>query len=256
MASSTDAEQRHLLLLDAARADHDDAFRVLVEPHRRELHAHCSRMLGSVHDADDAYQDAMVRAWRGLSGLIDGMRLRPWLYQIATNTCLDAIRRRSKRALPIDCGRAADDNDASGEPISPLGDADRFAAPEARYEQREAVERACIAALEYLPGRQRTVLILREVLGFSAREVAELVETTVPSVNSALQRARWNLKQRTLQQGRQATPRALGDERTRNLVARFTDAFVTGDVGTILAVLAQDTRCARYGATASTRVDA
>jgi RNA polymerase sigma-70 factor (ECF subfamily) len=221
-------------LLDAARAGDADAFRVLVEPHRVELHSHCWRMLGSVHDADDAFQDATMRAWRGLPGLEDGTRLRPWLYKIATNTCLDVIRARKKRALPVDCSAFIGSNDVQGAHMHES----RHETTEARYEQRESVERAFIAALRHLPGHQRAVLILREVLGFSAREVAELLETTLPSVNSALQRARTSVSERIPEPNRQPTVRALGDERLRDLVECFIDAVDTGDVDTMLAILA------------------
>src|SRR3954454_21387921 len=140
-------------LLEAARGGDEDAFRRLVEPHRGELHAHCYRMLGSVHDAEDALQDALLRAWRGLSGFEGRSSLRSWLYKIATNTCLDVIGRRPKRVLPIDYGPAADPHDGTGEPLvesvwvepypdETLGIEDGYAAPEARYEQREAVELA------------------------------------------------------------------------------------------------------------------
>src|SRR5437764_12765277 len=158
-------------------------------------------MLGSVHDAEDALQDAMLRAWRGLAGFEGRSSLRSWLYTIATNTCLNLIARRPKRVLPIDYGPAAYPHDGPGEPLvesvwvepypdEKLGLEDGLAAPEASYEQRESVELAFIAALQNLPPNQRAVLILREVLGFSAREVAETLETTTPSGNSALQRAR------------------------------------------------------------------
>ena len=153
-------------LLDAARGGDEDAFRRLVEPHRGELHAHCYRMLGSIHDAEDAYQEAMLRAWRGLSGLEDRGSLRAWLYRISTNTSLDAIARRPKRVLPVDYAPAADPHDGPGEPIvesiwvepypdEKLGVEDGYAGPEARYEQREAVELAFIAALQHLPANQR-----------------------------------------------------------------------------------------------------
>ena len=213
-------------VLDAARGGDEDAFRALVDLHRNELHRHCSRMLGSVHDADDACQEAMLRAWRGLPGLTDGARLRPWLYKIATNTCLDAIKRRTERRRAIERDRFRET------------DPDRHSMPDARYEQREATAMAYIAALQHMPARQRATLVLREAFGFSAREVAGLLETTVPSVNSALQRARKTVDERRLEQDQQATLRAIGDERLRDLVERFTDAFETRDVDRIVAMLA------------------
>src|SRR5947208_8189605 len=202
---TSDAQERGLL--EAARRGDEDAFAGLVELHRGELHAHCYRMLGSVHDAEDALQDALVRAWRGLKRFEGRSSLRSWLYRIATNTCLDVIARRPKRVLPIDYGPAADPHQAPGEPLvesvwvepypdETLGLEDGLAAPEARYEQREGVELAFIAALQHLAPNQRAVLILREVLGFSAKESADLLDTSVASINSALQRARAAVEER------------------------------------------------------------
>jgi len=237
-------------LLGAARSGDEEAFRRLVEPHRAELHAHCYRMLGSVHDAEDALQDALLRAWRGLRGLEGRSSLRTWLYKIATNTSLDAIARRPKRVLPMDYGPPRPDG-AEGEPVLAsvwvepypdelVGLEDGYAAPDARYEQREAVELAFIAALQHLAPRQRAVLILREVLGFSAREVADALDSTPASVNSALQRARKTIDERLPDRSQQATLRELGDERVRDLVERFTAAFEQGEVDAILGMLAED----------------
>jgi RNA polymerase sigma-70 factor (ECF subfamily) len=238
-------------LIDAALDGDDDAFRRVVEPHRTELHAHCYRMLGSVHDADDALQDTLLRAWRGLARFEDGRRLRPWLYKIATNVCIDALGRRSKRILPID-GRPPTAPGAEGDepleqsvwiepyPDERFGVGDGYATPECRYEQRESVELAFIAALQHLPARQRAVLVLREVLGFSAREVAHALDTTVASVNSALQRARKTVDERLPSESQQVSLRSLGDERIRDLVDRFIDAFESGDVEAILGLLTAD----------------
>jgi RNA polymerase sigma-70 factor, ECF subfamily len=238
-------------LLTAARQGDEDAFRRLVEPRHGELHAHCYRMLGSLHDAEDALQDALLRAWRGLSRLEDGSSLRAWLYRIATNACLDAIGRRPKRVIPLDYGPPADPHDGPGEPLvesvwvepypdETLGVEDGYAAPEARYEQREAVELAFIAALQHLPGTQRAVLILREVLGFSAQEVAESLDTTVASVNSALQRARKTVDERLPEQSQQATLRSLGDDGLRDVVENYMDAMQRGDVSRVVSMLAED----------------
>ena len=238
-------------LLEAARGGDEDAFRRLVEPHRRELHAHCYRMLGSLHDAEDALQDTLLRAWRGLSRLEERGLLRPWLYKIATNVCLDTIARRPKRVLPVDYGPAADPHDGPGEPVvesvwlepypdERLGLEDGFAAPEARYEQREGVELAFVAALQNLPATQRAALILREVLGFSAREAAELLDTTVASVNSALQRARKAVDERLPEQSQQATLRALGDERLAEIVDGYVEAWQRGDVEAVVGMLTED----------------
>jgi RNA polymerase sigma-70 factor (ECF subfamily) len=250
-AGSTTSAAPEQGLFDAARGGDEDAFRRLVEPRRGELHAHCYRMLGSLHDAEDALQEALIRAWRGLARLEDRAALRAWLYRIATNTCLDAISRRPKRVLPIDYGPRSDPGQAPGEPLiesvwvepypdEAIGVEDGYAAPEARYEQREAVELAFIAALQHLPARQRAVLILREVLGFSAKEVSGALDTTVASVNSALQRARQTVDERLPEQSQQATLRALGDDGLRELVESYMDAMQRGDVEAVVAMLTED----------------
>jgi RNA polymerase sigma-70 factor, ECF subfamily len=238
-------------LLGAAQRGDESAYQRLVEPHRRELHAHAYRMLGSVHDAEDALQDALLRAWRGLSRFDGRGSLRAWLYKIATNTCLDIIGRRPKRVLPVDHGPAADPSEGPGEPLiesvwvepypdEKLGIEDGFAAPEARYEQRESLELAFIAALQHLPARQRAVLILREVLGYSAQEVADLLETTVASVNSALQRARASADDRLPERSQQATLRALGDDALAEIVDSYVNAWENGDVETVVSMLTED----------------
>jgi RNA polymerase sigma-70 factor (ECF subfamily) len=238
-------------LLAAARGGDELAYRRLVEPHSRELLAHAYRMLGSVHDAEDAIQDALLRAWRGLPKFDGRSSLRAWLYKIATNTCLDTISKRGRRALPIDHVAAAELGESPGRPliesvwVEPCSDAalgldDGRAGPEARYEQRESVELAFIAALQHLPATQRAVLILREVLGFSASECAELLETTTASVNSALQRARKTIDERLPSQSQQETLRALGDEGLRAVVEGYMDAMGRGDVEAVVAMLAED----------------
>jgi RNA polymerase sigma-70 factor, ECF subfamily len=249
--NATGSAVRERELLGSARDGNEDAFRRLVEPHHGQLHAHCYRMLGSTHDADDALQDALLRAWRGLSGLEKQASLRPWLYRIATNACLDVIAGRHKRVLPIDYGPSAEAGASLGHPLPEalwvepypdenVGIEDGRAAPEARFEQREALELAFVAALQHLAPRQRAVLILREVLGFSAREVGDVLDTTVTSVNSALQRARKAVDERLPEQTQQATLRSLGDEGIRDLVERFIEAFEGGDVEAIVGLLAED----------------
>jgi RNA polymerase sigma-70 factor (ECF subfamily) len=250
-ASSTSATAQENGLLEAARGGDEQAYRRLVEPHHGELHAHCYRMLGSVHDAEDALQETLLRAWRGLDRFEGRSSLRSWLYTIATNTCLNQIARRPKRVLPIDYGPATDPHDGPGEPLvesvwvepypdERLGVEDGLAAPAARYEQRESVELAFIAALQHLPATQRAVLILREVLGFSAKETADSLETSVASVNSALQRARAAVDERVPEQSQQATVRALGDDEVRGLVDRYVDAWERNDVEQFAAMLAED----------------
>jgi RNA polymerase sigma-70 factor, ECF subfamily len=238
-------------LLAAARRGDEDAYRRLVEPLRGELQAHCYRMLGSLHDAEDALQDALLRAWRALPRFDGRSSLRSWLYRIATNTSLDVIGRRPKRVLPIDHVAATDVADGPGMPLTEtvwvepypddrLGVEDGYASPDARYERRESVELAFIAALQHLPPNQRAVLILREVLGFSAAEVADSLETTVASVNSAMQRARRTVEERLPERSQQATLRALGDERMRELVEAYMDAMARDDVPAVVSMLAED----------------
>jgi RNA polymerase sigma-70 factor (ECF subfamily) len=236
-------------LLQAARAGDEGAFEPLVGPYRGELHAHCYRMLGSVHDAEDALQEALLRSWRGLKRFEGRSSLRSWLYTIATNTCLNQLAKRPKRVLPIDYGPSWDPHEGVGEPvvesvwIEPYPDAQvaaGLASPEARYEQRESVELAFVATLQHLPPNQRAVLILREVLGFSAAEVAQALDTTVASVNSALQRARKTVDDKLPEQSQQATLRALGDERLREIVERYIEALDGGDVDAVVAMLAED----------------
>jgi RNA polymerase sigma-70 factor (ECF subfamily) len=238
-------------LIDAARSGDENAYAQLIEPYRGELHAHCYRMLGSVHDAEDALQEALVRAWKGLPRFEGRASVRSWLYTIATNTCLNAIARRPKRVLPIDYGPAVDPHTPPGVPITEsvwvepypdeiLGLEDGFAAPEATYERRESVELAFIAALQHLPPNQRAVLVLREVLGFSAKECADMLDTTVASVNSALQRARAAVDERVPERSQQETLRALGDEQLRAIVDRYVDAWERNDVEAFAAMLTED----------------
>jgi RNA polymerase sigma-70 factor, ECF subfamily len=223
-----------------AYADDEAAYRRLVEPHRRELHAHCYRMLGSVQDAEDALQDALLRAWRGLDRFEGRSSPRSWLYRIATNTCLDAIAKRPKRILPIDNEQPV----FEGVWLEPFPDEliedDGRAAPEARYEARESIELAFIAALQHLPANQRAVLILREVLGFSAKEVAGMLDTTPASVNSAMQRARASVDERLPERSQQETLRSLDDDQIRELVERYIDAWDRGDVDAVVAMLAEE----------------
>jgi RNA polymerase sigma-70 factor (ECF subfamily) len=251
MTSTRRDDSTERAALAAATGGDEAAFAGLVEPYRRELHAHCYRMLGSVYDAEDAVQETLLRAWRGLAKFQARSSLRSWLYTIATNACLTQISRRPKRVLPIDYGPAADPHTPPGEPVIEsvwvepypdelLGLEDGFAAPDARYEQREAVELAFVAALQHVPANQRAALILREVLGFSARETAEMLETSVASVNSALQRARAAVEERVPDQSQQATLRSLGDEELRELVDRYVDAWERCDVEAFAAMLAED----------------
>jgi RNA polymerase sigma-70 factor, ECF subfamily len=225
-------------LLTAARGGDEDAYRRLVEPRRAELHVHCYRMLGSVHDAEDALQDALLRAWRGIGRFEGRSSVRSWLYKIATNTCLDLAGKR--RVLPIGYGPGADPHDSPGVPVAEEVWIEPYPGLADDYEQREGTELAFVAALQHLPASQRAVLIMREVLGFSAAEVAETLDTTVASVNSALQRARKAVDERVPEQSQQETLRALGDEEVAEIVARYMAALESGDVDRVVALLTED----------------
>jgi RNA polymerase sigma-70 factor (TIGR02960 family) len=224
----------------------DDAFRALTDPYRRELQVHCYRILGSVQDAEDIVQETLLAAWRGLEQYQERDSLRAWLYRIATNRCLNALRDRRRRpreapGLPFEVPEPT----RRGEPLwlEPYPDArldavaDDSPGPEARYEMKEAVTLAFVAALQRLPPRQRAVLVLRDVLGFRAAEVAEMLESSEVSVNSALQRARATLESRLPDRERASLPRL---SRERELVARFADAVESGDVDGMVSLLTDD----------------
>ena len=234
-------------MLERARRGDGGAFRYLIEPHRSGLHAHCYRMLGSPHDAEDALQDTLLRAWRALPRFRGGSQLRTWLYRIATNVCLDAIASRRRRALPLDYGTmtdAGESHPASHTPrIEPyqegtVGSPEGAAPLEASYEQREALELAFIAALRHLPARQRSVLVLRDVLGFSAKEAADVLATTVASVNGALLRARRSADERLPGESWEPARRTIRDRRLRKTAEHFADAFERGEIDAVLGLLA------------------
>jgi RNA polymerase sigma-70 factor (ECF subfamily) len=237
--------------LDAARSGDEDAYARLIEPYRPELLAHCYRMLASLPDAEDALQEALLRAWRGLPRFEGRSSLRSWLYRIATNVCLKAIERRPKRMLPSDYGPSAATRSLPVAPpfesgwIDPFPDEasgveDGRASPEARYERRESIELAFTAALQHLPARQRAVLILRDVIGLSAGEVAEALDSTPASIYSALQRAHASVAERLPARSQQTTLRALGDVRLRALVESHVDAWERGDVASLVSLLTDD----------------
>src|ERR1700759_3630103 len=230
-----------------ARAGDHQAFAALTDPYRRELQLHCYRILGQVQDAEDAVQDTLLSAWRALESVEEGSTLRSWLYRIATNRCLNMLRDGARRPRTA-AGRAytAPEPTRYGEVLwlEPYPDAllegivDGAAGPEARYETREAVTLAFLTALHRLPPRQRAVLVLRDVLGFSASEVAAMLDTTATSVNSALIRARATIEERVPQaHDRAPLPRS---PQEHELVTRFADAFERGDVKPIVALLTED----------------
>ncbi|MFK0249660.1 sigma-70 family RNA polymerase sigma factor [Amycolatopsis azurea] len=230
-----------------ARNGDDAAFNRLVEPLRQELHAHCYRMLGSAHDADDALQDALLRAWRGLARFEGRSSMRTWLYTVATRTCLDTAAARGKRALPMDLGPSSERAVLEQVPVTevawlgPYPDGNLGpAGPDVRYEQREAVELAFVAALQHLPGNQRAALLLFDVLGFSAAEIASMMDTSAAAVNSALQRARAIVAEKVPTPSRQRTPRKLEDARIREIAADFASALDRGDADALVALLTED----------------
>ncbi|BEP16307.1 sigma-70 family RNA polymerase sigma factor [Acidothermaceae bacterium B102] len=236
-------------MTDTALALDGTTLEATLEPYRAELTGYCYRMLGSTFDADDAVQETLVRAWQGLDRFEGRSALRSWLYRIATNVCLDSLRGRSRRALPMDLSSPAPSTtlpehmlpDAAWlEPIPDAGLAPADGDPAQRAVAHETIRLAFVAALQHLPPRQRAVLILREVLAWQASEVAELLETTVASVNSALQRARATLAARDLTiDGASASTSELDDDE-RALLARYVDAFERYDITSLVLLLHED----------------
>jgi RNA polymerase sigma-70 factor (TIGR02960 family) len=237
--------------LERARAGDEDAFRELVEPYGGELRVHCYRILGSLQDAEDIVQETLLAAWRGLEGFRGESGVRGWLYRIATNRSLNELRRRGRRPREL-----APPPEPPGEPpkpsrmvesiwLEPYPDAlldgvpDLSGEPEARYDTREAIELAFVAALQRLPPRQRAVLVLRDVLGFRASEVAEFLGSSVASANGALRRARKTLEEQRPAGAREGAPRPSPGAEER-LAERFADAFGRGDVDALVALLTED----------------
>src|SRR5919197_5241658 len=238
-------------LLAAARRGDEGAFDRLVEPYRGELQAHAYRMVGSLHDAEDATQEAMLRAWRGIGRFEGRSSLRSWLYTITTNSSLRLIERRPKRVLPIDFGGPADPHEPTGKPlvesawIEPypdgrLADERTETSPEARYQQRESVELAFTAAMQHLPPLQRAALIMTDVLGFSPGEVADALEQSPASIYSALQRARKATEERLPDTSQHEIREKLGEDQVKQVVDRFMAAWETADVEQIRSLLAED----------------
>jgi RNA polymerase sigma-70 factor (ECF subfamily) len=235
-------------LVSALRAGDEAAFNELADRHRGELLLHCYRMLGSFHDAEDMLQETMIRAWRGLASFQGRSALRSWLYKIATNVCLDALASRRRRVLPSTIQAAAAPGDPTPGPaleqpwIEPLPDAlidvRPWVNPEAHYDAQESVTLSFLATLQTLPSRQRAVLILRDVLGFGAAEVADLLDASVASVNSALQRARVSM--RTFRSMSTSAAQAASSEQTASLLSRYVEAWEAPDAGRLVALLRED----------------
>ena len=229
-----DARAAETSLLVAARSGDEQAFVQLTAPYRRALHRHCYRMLGSLDDADDAVQEVMLRAWRALDRYQPQSALRAWLYRIATNVCLPAAERRARDRAGIDAF------------LQPYPDAllDQIpaadAAPETIAEQREGIGLALVAAMQVLPPKQRAVLVLREALGWSAREVAAVLEDSVPAVNSALQRAREGLACEQADGGLVRAHASPGGEAESRVMRRFVEAWEAVDVQALIALLSDD----------------
>jgi len=235
--------------LARARNGDEGAFRELTEPHRRELQVHCYRILGSIQDAEDLVQETLVAAWRGLETFEGRASVRSWLYRIATNRCLNALRARSRRPKEVRTMSDALEPTRLIEPVwlQPYPDVlleglpDRSPGPAARYETREAIELAFITALQSLPLRQRVVLVLCDALGFRLAEAAEMLDTGEASVKGALQRARAALRERLPDADRERAPRP-DSARERRLVGHFADAVENGDVDELVALLTDDAR--------------
>jgi RNA polymerase sigma-70 factor (ECF subfamily) len=217
-------------LVAAARAGDERAFRALVEPYRRTLELHCYRMLGSRHDAEDLVQETLLRAWRALDRFERRASVSTWLYRIATNACLDEIERRPRRAEVVAVEPYPDDLVAEAALVAPVAD------PAARYALREGMELALLTAIQRLPGRQRAVLILRDVLGWTGPEVADLLDTTVAGVNGALARARATIEDAVPARSARDVRRD-GD---RELLSRYMEAWERQDVGALVALLRED----------------
>jgi RNA polymerase sigma-70 factor, ECF subfamily len=243
------SEADEVALLERARRGDEAAYEAIVGVHRAELHAHCYRMLASVHDADDAVQEALIRAWRGLGQFESRSSLRTWLYRIATNTSFDVLKKRKRRELAIDYGRRAGPGESPGDAmldapwLEPYPDSlldDAQLSPEARYEARESLELAFVAAIQYVPPRQRAVFILREVLDLSANDISELLDISVAAVNSSLQRARAALADRLPALSQQRELQRLGVERVDELARQYASVIEQGDIESLMAMLTDD----------------
>ena len=240
-------------VVDAARAGDESAFAALAERYRAELRVHCYRMLGSLDESEDLVQETLLRAWRHRTGFQGRSTFRAWLYRIATNACLDVLGGRSRRVLPQQVTGPSDPSvslppredvawlqpfpDRLWEPVAPAD-----AEPDAQVVAKETIELAFLAAIQHLPPRQRAVLILRDVLGWPARQTAELLEASVASANSALQRARATMREHLPRHRIDWAPAAEPTERERDVLRRYLDAVERADLATVAELLAEDVR--------------
>jgi RNA polymerase sigma-70 factor (ECF subfamily) len=259
---TTEPESEQAAVLSAVRGGDERAFAALAERYRRQLHVHCYRMLGSFDDAEDLVQETLLRAWRGRAGFEGRSLFRTWLYRIATNACLKALERAPRRVMPQDVAppvtAASDPSGARAEPpwapempwLQPYPDhllepaAPRETEPDARVVSRETIELVYLAAIQHLPARQRAILILRDALDWSAKETAVLLDSSVPSVNSALQRARATMRTRLPASRRDQAPALAPTEEERALLERFMDAWERADAASLTALLRDDARWA------------
>ncbi len=226
--------------LEAARRGDHDAFEMLIAPLRDQLLAHCYRMLGSIHDADDALQETMLRAWKGLTGFDGRSQFSTWLYRIATNASLDAISRNARRVLPVDLTGDEASGAEAARWIEPFAHAIGSEGPEAAVVRRESVELAFVTALQILPANQRAVLLLRDVLAFSASDTASVLGATVSSVTSCLQRARRTIEQRLPETTQREVFERLGQQAIDRLATQYIDAWERSDTDALVALLCAD----------------
>jgi len=233
-------------LVARVRSGDEAAFVALTEPYRRQLHLHCYRMLGSFDEAEDLVQETLLRAWRGRAGFEGRSMVRTWLYRIATNACLDALESRSRRLLSLESPQAAESNAVDWLQPYPDRLLDQIASSDSEPDElviaRKTIELAYLAAIQYLPPKQRAILILRDALGWSAKETAHLLDESVPSVNSALHRARTSMRMRLPQPRLELSTPATPTTAEQELLERYMEATDRADVAALTALLREEVR--------------
>lgn len=246
--SSVPREKSERVLVEAAQGGDEAAFRALVEPLERELGAYAYRLLGAFGDAEDAVQETLVKAWRHLATYEPRASFRAWVYRIATNTCLDVLRREKRRVFPQDVGAAVPPGPPATEARSDIAWLEPYpdvllpvaADPEAAMRLHDSVRLALVRAMQVLPARQRAALVLHDVLDFGVDEIAAMLETTTAAINSALQRARATLEKTPVRVDRDATARARRDAQRAEATARFVDAWESGNMDGLVSLLTRD----------------